>query len=53
MYVNGEIAYERFTSGSEKISTPRIFARKVYRLENNSDPNDLEQLHKGIDRLTK
>lgn len=47
VYINGEIAYERFTSGSETISSPQIFAKKVYRLENNSDPADLEQLHKG------
>lgn len=48
VYINGEIAYERFTSGSERVSTPHIFANKVYRLENNSDPTDLELLHKGI-----
>lgn len=47
VYINGEIAYERITSGTETISTPQIFAKKVYRLENNSDPADLEQLHKG------
>lgn len=50
VYVNGEIAYERFTSGSETISIPQIFVKKAYRLENNSDPEDLEQLHKGKGR---
>lgn len=47
VYVSGEIAYERIISGAEKISIPQIFARKVHRLENNSDPTNLEQLHKG------
>lgn len=47
VYINGEIAYERFTSGTETISSPHIFAKTVYRLENESDPTDLEQLHKG------
>lgn len=47
VYINGEIVYERIKSGTETISTPHIFAKKIYRLENNSDPTDLEQLHKG------
>lgn len=47
VYISGEIAYERFTSGAETISSPHIFAKKVHRLENMSDPADLEQLHKG------
>lgn len=50
VYVSGEIAYERVTKESETISSPHIFARKVYRLENNSDAADLEQLHKGKKR---
>lgn len=45
VYINGEIAYERITT--ETISTPQIFAKTIYRLQNNSDPADLEQLHKG------
>lgn len=53
VYINGEIVYERFTRDSENLSTPHIFAKKIHRLENNSDPMDLEQLHKGTAFLFK
>lgn len=47
VYINGEIAYEKYTEGEKDYSIPRILTKQVIRLDNNKETADLEQLFKG------
>lgn len=47
VYITGEIQYRRFPNGKSFVSIPKILGKKVLRMENESDADDLERLEKG------
>lgn len=47
VYVTGEIQYLRYPNGKSFVSIPHVSAKKVIRMENENECDDLEHLEKG------